>query len=237
MLKVEGLRAGYGQSEVLNGVNLEVSDGTAVAILGRNGMGKTTLCRSVMSLAPPTPWDGSVTYEGRELSRLAPYEVARAGIGYVPQGRHVFESLDVVENLTVAARSNTNGAPGWNLDRVFEMFPALYERRDTEAGKLSGGEQQMLAIGRALMTNPRLLIMDEPAEGLAPTIVDAVRHQLEQLKENALSLLLVEHNYSFAVALADTTYVMENGEIVFSGSATELDQNEEVKRRYLGVGV
>lgn len=236
MLKVDGLRAGYEASVVLENIALDVPDGSAVAILGRNGMGKTTLCRSVMSLAPPTVWDGSVTYEGRELSRLASYEVAKAGIGYVPQGRHVFASLDVVENLTVAARSGSNGNTDiWNLDRVWEMFPALEQRRTNQAGQLSGGEQQMLAIARALMTNPRLLIMDEPSEGLAPAIVDTVREQLQSLKQN-VSLLLVEHNYPLAIALADIAYVLERGEIVFSGSAAELDADEEVKRRYLGVG-
>jgi branched-chain amino acid transport system ATP-binding protein len=237
VLKIEGLRAGYEASVVLEDIALDVPEGSAVAILGRNGMGKTTLCRSVMSLAPPSVWDGSVTYQGQELTQLASYEVAKAGIGYVPQGRHVFASLDVVENLTVAARSGSNGNTNtWDLDRVWKMFPSLEQRRANQAGQLSGGEQQMLAIARALMTNPRLLIMDEPSEGLAPTIVDTVRDQLQSLKENALSLLLVEHNYPLAIALADFTYVLEKGEIVFSGSAAELDADEDVKRRYLGVG-
>jgi branched-chain amino acid transport system ATP-binding protein len=237
VLKIEGLRAGYEASVVLEDIALDVPEGAAVAILGRNGMGKTTLCRSVMSLAPPTVWGGSVSYQGQELSRLASYEVAKAGIGYVPQGRHVFASLDVVENLTVAARAGSNGnTDTWDLDRVWELFPSLKQRRANQAGQLSGGEQQMLAIARALMTNPRLLIMDEPSEGLAPTIVDTVREQLQSLKQNALSLLLVEHNYPLAIALADFTYVLEKGEIVFSGSAAELDADEDVKRRYLGVG-
>ena len=212
MLQVEGLRAGYGTSQALAGVELEVPDGKLVAILGRNGMGKTSLCRSVMSLAPPQVWGGSVTYDETELTRLEAHAVARAGVGYVPQGRRVFASLDVVDNLTVAARTN-------------------------EAGQLSGGEQQMLAIARALMTNPSLLIMDEPSEGLAPKIVESVGEQLRDLKGGGLSMLLVEQNYSLAIGLADLVYVLENGEVVFRGEPQQLDGDEEVKRRYLGVGV
>jgi branched-chain amino acid transport system ATP-binding protein len=239
-LQVEGLKAGYGLSQALDGIDLEVPDGSLVAILGRNGMGKTSLCRSIMSLSPPAVWDGSITYEGQELTGLAPYEVARAGLGYIPQGRRVFASLDVVDNLTVAARSagdGANGDEGWSLERVWEMFPRLQERRGNRAEQLSGGEQQMLAIARALMTNPSLLVMDEPSEGLAPIIVEAVREQLARLKEGALSLLLVEQNYSLALDLADVVYVVEKGQVVFRGAPAELDANEEVKQRHLGVGV
>ncbi|HEX2102324.1 MAG TPA: ABC transporter ATP-binding protein [Solirubrobacteraceae bacterium] len=238
MLRIEGLRAGYGTSQALGGVDLEVPDGKLVAILGRNGMGKTSLCRSIMSLAPPQVWSGSVTYGDAELTRLEPHQVARAGVGYVPQGRRVFASLDVVDNLTVAARTNGDGAgEAWDLDRIWEMFPRLHERRTNEAGQLSGGEQQMLAIARALMTRPRLLIMDEPSEGLAPKIVESVGEQLRDLKGGGLSMLLVEQNYSLAIGLADLVYVLENGEVVFRGEPQELDGDEEVKRRYLGVGV
>jgi branched-chain amino acid transport system ATP-binding protein len=239
-LQVEGLKAGYGLSQALDGIDLEVPDGSLVAILGRNGMGKTSLCRSIMSLSPPAVWDGSITYEGQELTGLAPYEVARAGLGYIPQGRRVFASLDVVDNLTVAARSagdGANGDEGWSLERVWEMFPRLQERRGNRAEQLSGGEQQMLVIARALMTNPSLLVMDEPSEGLAPIIVEAVREQLARLKEGALSLLLVEQNYSLALDLADVVYVVEKGQVVFRGAPAELDANEEVKQRHLGVGV
>jgi branched-chain amino acid transport system ATP-binding protein len=238
VLRIEGLRSGYGSSQALGGVDLEVPDGKLVAILGRNGMGKTSLCRSIMALTPPQVWSGSIAYDDTELTRLEPHAVARAGVGYVPQGRRVFASLDVVDNLTVAARTNGNGAgEAWDLDRIWEMFPRLHERRTNEAGQLSGGEQQMLAIARALMTGPRLLIMDEPSEGLAPKIVESVGEQLGDLKGGGLSMLLVEQNYTLAIGLADLVYVLENGEVVFRGSAQELDGDEQVKRRYLGVGV
>jgi branched-chain amino acid transport system ATP-binding protein len=233
MLEVRDLCAGYGLSEVLDGVDLEVPDGTFAAVLGRNGMGKTTLCRSIMGLEPPAVRSGSIAYDGVELTRLAPHQVARAGIGYVPQGRRVFASLDVVKNLTVAARGD-----GWTVERVLEAFPRLAERRGNDAGQLSGGEQQMLAIARALMTNPRLLIMDEPSEGLAPIVIEAVSEQLARLKEQGgLSLLLVEQNYTLATRLADVVFVLENGRVVFEGAVEELDADEDVKQRYLGVGV
>ena len=238
MLRIEALKAGYGTSQALGGVDLEVPQGKLVAILGRNGMGKTSLCRSIMSLAPPQVWSGSIAYGDTELTRFEAHQVARAGVGYVPQGRRVFASLDVVDNLTVAARTNGDGAgEAWDLDRIWEMFPRLHERRTNEAGQLSGGEQQMLAIARALMTRPSLLIMDEPSEGLAPKIVESVGEQLRDLKGGGLSMLLVEQNYSLAIGLADLVYVLENGEVVFGGDPRELDGDEDVKRRYLGVGV
>jgi branched-chain amino acid transport system ATP-binding protein len=238
VLRISDLQAGYGMSQALAGIDLEVPDGALVAILGRNGMGKTTLCRSIMSLTPPEVWSGSIEYDGTELTELASHQVARAGLGYIPQGRHVFGSLSVVENLTVAARSNGNGdGPTWDLDRIWEMFPRLKERRTNRAEQLSGGEQQMLAIARALTTNPSLLIMDEPSEGLAPILIESVGDQLRQLKGASLSMLLVEQNYSLAINLADLAYVLENGEVVFHGEASELEENEDVKRRYLGVSV
>jgi len=238
VLRIEALKAGYGTSQALGGVDLEVPQGKLVAILGRNGMGKTSLCRSIMSLAPPQVWSGSIAYGDTELTRFEAHQVARAGVGYVPQGRRVFASLDVVDNLTVAARTNGDGAgEAWDLDRIWEMFPRLHERRTNEAGQLSGGEQQMLAIARALMTRPSLLIMDEPSEGLAPKIVESVGEQLRDLKGGGLSMLLVEQNYLLAIGLADLVYVLENGEVVFRGDPQELDGDEDVKRRYLGVGV
>jgi branched-chain amino acid transport system ATP-binding protein len=238
VLRISDLHAGYGLSQALAGIDLEVPDGALVAILGRNGMGKTTLCRSIMSLTPPEVWSGSIEYDGTELTELAPHQVARAGVGYIPQGRRVFGSLSVVENLTVGARSNGNGdGPTWDLDRIWAMFPRLEERRTNRAEQLSGGEQQMLAIARALTTNPSLLIMDEPSEGLAPILIESVGDQLRQLKGASLSMLLVEQNYSLAINLADLAYVLENGEVVFRGEASELEDNEDVKRRYLGVSV
>jgi len=238
MLRVGELHAGYGLSQVLAGIDLEVPDGSLVAILGRNGMGKTTLCRSIMSLTPPNVSSGSIEYDGEELTGLAPHRVARAGVGYIPQGRHVFGSLSVVENLTVAARSNGNGgSETWDLDRIWEMFPRLNERRNHRAEQLSGGEQQMLAIARALTTSPTLLIMDEPSEGLAPILIESVGEHLRELKGASLSMLLVEQNYGLAIKLADLVYVLENGEVVFRGDPGDLEHNDEVKRRYLGVGV
>jgi len=238
VLRISDLHAAYGLSQALAGVDLEVPEGKLVAILGRNGMGKTTLCRSIMSLRPPEVRRGSIEYDGTELTRLPPYAVARAGVGYIPQGRHVFGSLTVVENLTVAARRNGDGdGPTWDLDRVWEMFPRLEERRSNRAEQLSGGEQQMLAIARALTTNPSLLIMDEPSEGLAPILIESVGEQLRQLKGASLSMLLVEQNYSLAIKLADLTYVLENGEVVFRGEPEELQNDENVKSRYLGVSV
>ena len=221
-------------------------DGALVALLGRNGMGKTSLCRSIMALGPPHVKGGSISYDGTELVGLPAHKVARVGLGYVPQGRHVFGSLDVVENLTIAARTkparngagddDSGGDEAWTLERVWELFPRLQERRSNRAGQLSGGEQQMLAIGRALMTNPTLLIMDEPSEGLAPIIVEQVGERLAMLKGSSLSMLLVEQNYSLANELADVAYVIENGRIVFHGTPAELDGDEELKRRCLGVG-
>ena len=233
MLEVRDLYAGYGLSQVLDGVDLSVPDGTFVAVLGRNGMGKTTLCRAIMSLDPPTVSSGSIVYDSTELTALPAHKVARSGIGYVPQGRHVFPTLDVVKNLTVAARGD-----GWTVDRVWEAFPRLEERQANDAGLLSGGEQQMLAIARALMTTPRLLIMDEPSEGLAPIMIEAVAEQLGRVKEEGgLGLLLVEQNYTLATRLADVVYVLENGSVVFRGAPEELDADDDVKARYLGVGV
>jgi branched-chain amino acid transport system ATP-binding protein len=238
VLRIRDLKAGYGLSQALAGIDLEVPDGALVAILGRNGMGKTTLCRSIMSLTPPVVWGGSIEYDGTELTGLPPHRVARTGVGYIPQGRHVFGSLTVVDNLTVASRGNGNGRDmTWDLDRIWEMFPRLNERRSNRAEQLSGGEQQMLAIARALVTNPTLLIMDEPSEGLAPILIESVGEHLRELKGASLSMLLVEQNYSLAIKLADLVYVLENGEVVFQGDAADLEANDEAKRRYLGVGV
>jgi branched-chain amino acid transport system ATP-binding protein len=236
MLKVADLESSYGEAKVLRGMSLEVAEGGLVALLGRNGMGKTSLCRSVMSLSPPQVRAGSILYRDAELTRLQPHQVARVGIGYVPQGRHVFPSLDVVENLTMSARDAGNGS-GWDLDRVWDMFPRLAERKRHGAGQLSGGEQQMVAIARALMTNPRLLVMDEPSEGLAPVVVEQLTDRLHDLKGSGLTMLLVEQNYTMAMALADTVYVLENGRIAFEGTAEELDSAEDIKRKHLGVGV
>jgi branched-chain amino acid transport system ATP-binding protein len=236
MLEVDGLSAAHRLAPVLDEVTLEVPDGALVTILGRNGMGKTSLCRCLMGLAPPRISAGSIQHSGASLVGLRPHQIAGKGIGYVPQGRHVFASLDVVENLTMAARTSGNG-DGWTLDRVWDAWPRLAERKYQPAGRLSGGEQQMLAIARALMTNPDLLVMDEPSEGLAPVIVEALAEQLQTLKRSGQSMLLVEQNFTLAMKLADFVYVMANGAIVFEGPPQELESADDVKQRYLGVGV
>jgi branched-chain amino acid transport system ATP-binding protein len=238
MLAISDLHSGYGLSEVLRGVTLEVPDGKLVALLGRNGMGKTSLCRSIMGLDPPVIRSGTIDYDGTSIAGAAPFKIARLGLGYVPQGRHIFGSLTVVENLSMAQRPPARtDQETWGLERVWEMFPRLAERKTNGGAQLSGGEQQMLAIGRALMTNPGVLIMDEPSEGLAPVIVEQLGERLLDLKRSSLSMLLVEQNYSLALKLADILYVMENGRVVFAGGPEELDSSEDVKRRYLGVGV
>jgi branched-chain amino acid transport system ATP-binding protein len=236
MLIVDRLTATYQLAQVLDGVSLEIPSGAIVSILGRNGMGKTSLCRCIMGLAPPQISSGSIRYGDTLLVDRPPHDIARAGLGYVPQGRHIFPSLDVVENLTMAARAPTNGE-GWTLDAVWEMFPRLAERKNQGAGQLSGGEQQMLAIARALMTNPGLVVMDEPSEGLAPVVVESLAERLQKLKGSDLSMLLVEQNLGLAMSLADLVYVMEKGRIVFEGGPEELEASDDVKRRYLGVGV
>ena len=185
------------------------------------------------------PLSGSITFEGRELRGMPSYRIARLGLGYVPQGRHVFPSLQTLENLTIAARQSTGGRDdhAWDLDRVYDLFPRLKERLRNRGGQLSGGEQQMLAIGRALMTNPGLLVMDEPSEGLAPIVVEQVGERLHELKGYAMSILLVEQNYALTRRLADVVYVMDKGRIVFKGTPQELDEAEDVRHRHLSVGV
>lgn len=235
MLTVEGLHSYYGTAAILRGVDLEVRDGECVVLLGRNGMGKTTLVRSVAGPRPPEIREGSIVWDGQHLEGAQSFEIARAGIGYVPQGRHIFGSLTVNENLTVAARGG-NGETGWTLDRVYGFFARLAERSSQRAANLSGGEQQMLAIGRALMTNPTLLVMDEPSEGLAPQIVAQVRGVVEELKRENLSIFLVEQNLGFALRTADRIYILgEGGVIAWEGTAAELEQDEYTKHQHLGV--
>ena len=234
-LVIDGLAASYQLAQVLDGVSLEIPPGTLVAILGRNGMGKTSLCRCIMGLAPPQIMSGSIEYGDASLIGRPPHDIARAGLGYVPQGRHIFPSLDVVENLTMAARAPMNGE-GWTLDAVWEMFPRLAERKKLGAGQLSGGEQQMLAIARALMTNPGLVVMDEPSEGLAPVVVESLAERLLELKGSDLSMLLVEQNLGLALQLGDRVEIMaDHGKIVWRGSPGELESDPETAHKYLGV--
>jgi branched-chain amino acid transport system ATP-binding protein len=232
MLEVRDLHASYAVAPVLRGLSLDVPDGHVVALLGRNGAGKTTLVRSVMGLAPPAVRSGSVRHGGTELRGLAPHEIARRGLGLVPQGRRMFRSLTVLEHLRIAARSNGGG---WTADRVFDLFPQLAERGGHRGGALSGGEQQMLAIGRALMGDPSLLVMDEPSEGLAPIVIAQLGERLLELKGAGLAVLLVEQNLGLALRLADDVYVLDRGEVVWHGPPAMLDGDTALKQRYLGV--
>jgi len=230
-LQVDEIHTYYGESYILQGVSLRVTPGQLVAVLGRNGMGKTTLIRSVMGFTPPRR--GAVYYEGREITHLPSHAIAQRGIGLVPQGRRIFPSLSVLENLTVAARRGPRD--GWTLERVLAAFPRLRERAHHRGNKLSGGEQQMLAIARVLMTNPRFLIMDEPSEGLAPLLVQDLARILLELKHQGLSMLMVEQNLALALRLADHVYVMSKGRVVFDGRPDRLQAEDEIRQRYLGV--
>jgi branched-chain amino acid transport system ATP-binding protein len=232
MLEVQDVHTYRGQSYVLQGVTLTVPDATCVTLLGRNGMGKTTLIRSVMGLTPPR--SGRIGLDGVELTGKEPFDIAKLGLGLVPQGRHIFPSLSVEENLTLAARPGANGA-GWTVERVYELFPNLAQRRQNRGGQLSGGEQQMLAIGRALMTNPRILLMDEPSEGLAPVIVERVAEVIQSLRGQELSILLVEQNYRLGVDCADRVYILSKGVVVWEGDPKQLESAQDVKHTHLGV--
>ena len=227
-LDVERIHTYYGDSHVLHGVSLRVDPGEAVALLGRNGAGKTTLIRSIMGFTPPR--DGRILLEGEPIHRWPAHRIARRGLALVPQGRRIFAPLSVRENLLLGARPD-----GWTIERVFELFPRLRERATQAGGTLSGGEQQMLAVARALLTNGRTLLLDEPSEGLAPLIVREIGRVLLRLKSERLSILLVEQNYHLALRIADRVYVMSKGQIVYEGTAAALEANEDVKRRYLGV--
>lgn len=235
-LEVSGLTAGYRDARVLEDVSFTVAAGERLVVLGRNGMGKTTLIRAIAGIRPPVVTQGQVSYRGDRIDALESYAVARKGVGYVPQGRHIFGSLTVVENLEVIARPAANGGAPWTVDRVFDFFPRLGERLASYGRNLSGGEQQMLAIGRALMTNPSLLLMDEPSEGLAPIVLATIRDRLLELKGPQLSILLVEQNLGLALSLADRIVIIgPPGQIVWTGTPQELDTSHEVKQAHLGV--
>ena len=230
LLRVEGLRAHYASATVLHGITFAMGR-ESVAIVGRNGMGKSTLCAALMGFTPPRA-TGSVRFEGKELIGRPSHKIARAGLGYVPQGRRLFPSLTVDEHLTIAARKGGNG---WNADRVYELFPRLAARKRNGGAELSGGEQQMLAIGRALLGNPRLLIMDEPSVGLAPAIVDAMVGSFKQLEEEGMAILLIEQKLDVATSLANRQLVMVGGEIALETTAAELERDTDMQRRFLGV--
>jgi branched-chain amino acid transport system ATP-binding protein len=229
-LAVRDLHAYYGESHVLQGVSLDVADGESVALLGRNGAGKTTTINAIVGFVRPR--GGTVRVGDRDITAKAPHHVAAAGVALVPQGRRVFADLTVLENLTIAAHSNGGG---WDLARVLELFPSLERRLGNRGDELSGGEQQMVAIGRALLRDPVLLLLDEPSEGLAPKLVTEVGDALVRLREGGLALLLVEQNLALATRVAQRVYVMNKGTIVFSGTPAELAAAGDVEARYLGI--
>jgi branched-chain amino acid transport system ATP-binding protein len=229
MLELRDIETAYGRSQVLFGVTLEVGASQVVSLLGRNGMGKTTTVKSIMGICVPRA--GAITFEGQALHGRPSYRIAQAGLGLVPEGRQVFPNLSVRENLVATAR---RGGP-WTLERVFALFPQLRERRSNYGNQLSGGEQQMLAIGRALMTNPRLLILDEATEGLAPLIRQEIYRSIARLKAEGLSLLVIDKDVRALGRVADRHYVLEKGRVVWSGSSAELAADANVQQRYLGV--
>ena len=234
MIEIRDLHTYRGLNYVLQGVELDIPAGQCTVLLGRNGMGKTTLVQTIMGLLRPR--GGSVRMDGTELVGRPSFAIARRGVALVPQGRRVFPSLSVAENLTLGARAprSADGAP-WTVDRVYELFPNLGERRRHRGNQLSGGEQQMLAIGRALLTNPRLLLMDEPSEGLAPVIIERVGQVIADLRRQGLAIFLVEQNYSLAISSADTVSILANGTIVWRGSPGELTANPVTREAHLGV--
>ncbi len=233
MLEVGRLHSFHGAAHVLHGVSLTVRDGEVVALLGRSGMGKTTLVRSVMGLRPPEVRAGTVRWRGQDLAGLPPHEVARRRIAIVPQGRRLFPSLTVLEHLTVLKPARATG--WWTVARAFDAFPRLAERRANRGGELSGGERGMLAIARALMTDPELILMDEPSEGLAPVMVQHVEGIIRGLKAEGLAILLVEQNLHSALELADRVYVLETGQVVHEAAAGGTGHNPAVLARFLGV--
>ena len=233
MLDLENVNAYYGDSHILHGVSLPVREGEVACLLGRNGAGKTTTILTIMGYLKPRP--GRILFRGQDIAALPPFKVARLGFGFVPQERGIFPSLTVRENLMVFARAGGGNGGRWTLERVFKLFPNLRARERNLGFQLSGGEQQMLSIARALMLNPTLLLLDEPSEGLAPMIVQEIVEVLKSLKQEGLAILLVEQNLHTALAVADRHHVMNKGEICFSGSSVELESNEFVLRNYLSV--
>ena len=232
LLEVGNLNVYYGSAHILQNVSLHVGT-EPLALLGRNGVGKTTLCQALLGLAPIA--SGSISFDGRELAGEKPYKIAQAGLGYVPQGRRIFPSLSVDEHLRLVPRSRGAHGQPWTVARIYELFPRLYERRRSGGASLSGGEQQMLAIGRALLTNPRLIIMDEPSEGLAPVIVDHLVETLRQLSTQGLAILIIEQKLAVATAVADRLVIMVSGRIATETASSALLADTEAQRRYLGV--
>jgi branched-chain amino acid transport system ATP-binding protein len=237
MLKLEGVAAGYGNSQVLFGMDVSIGEGEVISLIGRNGMGKTTTVRALMGMLPVR--EGSIHLQGEPIANLPPYRIARLGVGLVPEGRRAFPSLNVEENLVATARQAQPGANGkadpWTVERVYELFPRLRERRKQSARTLSGGEQQMLVVGRALLTNPRLLVLDEATEGLAPLIRHEIWQCLRVLRDSGLSILLIDKNLAEMTTLVQRHHIVERGRVVWAGTPAELDADPALRDRYLGI--
>ena len=232
ILEVVNVQTFYGYTQVLFGASLEVARGSVVALLGRNGMGKTTLLRSIIGFTPP--WKGTIKFQDRNVAGLKSYKIARMGLALVPQGHQIFPSLSVKENLTMAAREGDRAQP-WDLEKIYGLFPILKERASIAGNLLSGGEQQMLSMGRALMTNPELVLMDEPSEGLSPMMVDETGRIIQELHQQGLSVLLVEQNLKLALKVADYVYILNKGQVVYESTPAELRNNKEIMDKYLAV--
>jgi branched-chain amino acid transport system ATP-binding protein len=233
MLSLSKVRAGYNSSEVLHGIDLELNEGEVVTLLGRNGMGKSTTINCITGLL--TISSGEIRFDGVQLNSIPSYQIARLGVGLVPEDRHIFPNLNVAENLAVAAANYSNSSSPWTIERVYALFPRLQERFQHAGNQLSGGEQQMLAIGRALMINPKLLILDEATEGLAPLICNEIWSVIRRLKQQGQSILIVDKNLKTLLSVADRYYLMEKGQVVCEGAATELASDKTLQTRYLGV--
>ncbi|SDC36230.1 ABC transporter ATP-binding protein [Belnapia rosea] len=233
MLQVSGVSAYYGRAHILDGVTLDVGAGEVVVLLGRNGAGKSTTMKAIMGLVPPAA--GSVRFQGAEIAGQEPFEIARRGLGYVPEERRIFSELSVIENLEVGRRPAAAGLRPWTPERLFGLFPSLGAMQDRPGGRMSGGEQQMLTIARTLMGNPRLILLDEPSEGLAPVIIERMAEAIRALKAEGLSILLSEQNLHFAQVVSDRATIIEKGRIRWSGSIPELLAADEVREQYLSV--
>jgi branched-chain amino acid transport system ATP-binding protein len=233
LLEVEDIRTAYGLSQVLFGVSFAVEEGEVVALVGRNGVGKSTTMRSIMGLTPPR--EGRVRFAGQDIAGMAPHRIAKLGVGFVPEDRRIFPELSVWENLDIARKPPLDGGAAWSEEQVFALFPDLKDIQTRRGGVLSGGQQQMLTIARSLMGNPRLLLLDEPSEGLAPRVVEDLLKQVRQLKEHGLSIVLAEQNLDFVLALSDRLHILEKGEIKYSGTPAELRANQAILDKYLTV--
>ncbi len=235
MLEVRNIHSYYGKSHILHGVSLELKEGEMVCLLGRNGVGKSTTLKSIMGVVQPK--EGSIRFKDQELIGREPYEIARLGVGYVPEDRRIFRSLTVHENLLMGIKSGKSHGTGeaWTVERVYKLFPRLEERRNNKGGHLSGGEQQMLTVVRTLMGNPRVILVDEPTEGLAPLIVKDVLEMLSTVRESGVTVLMVEQNFKAAIKVADRFYIMSKGQMVFEGDTAALMAAEDIRKNYLEV--